>query len=70
MTVRNYLEPVQLLCDLVETHKDFGLVDSINNNQDLIQSVDFQQLLTHLRQIQNAGEKEQFIQFVQMIFAD
>lgn len=69
MTVRDYIEPAKILFDLVESHKNLGLVP-LKNDQDLIQCADFRRLLTHLRQIQNAGEKDKFIQFVEMILAD
>lgn len=62
MTVRDYIEPTKLLFDLVTTY---------DNANDLIQSNDFQQrLLPILRQIQKAGQKDQFIEFVYLLLAD
>ena len=62
MTVRDYIAPTKLLFDLVTTY---------DNANDLIQSNDFQQrLLPILHQIQKAGKKDQFIEFVYLLLAD
>ena len=61
MLIKDYLTPVRILFHMIETS---------TQEQDLTHHPDFQRLLPYVRQIKNAGEKEQFIQFVQMILAD
>lgn len=61
MLIRDYLEPVRILFHMIETS---------TQEQDLTQHPDFQRLLPYARQIINAGEKDQFVQFVEMILTD
>lgn len=62
MTIKEYLEPVRILFHFIETSTP---------EQDITQHADFQRLLPHIRRIKNAGEKDQFIQFVHdLLYAD
>ena len=61
MTVKDYIEPAKLLFDLYSTY---------DNDNNLMKSDEWQQFLSYARQIKQAGHENQFIEFIEMLWAD